>query len=105
MNTLFDVFNTKNDCSENLFKKTLTTQNLAQILEFFDSAIDYIKKLEVINDKGKSVKVCSSIINTGFSGWIINMISLKLLFQDFVTERAIFKSIRTFDLQQDQVYR
>lgn len=102
-NNLFDIFNTKTGESDNPFKRILSIENFVQIFDFFDTTIEYIKALKICNEKGNLIKVCNSNVNTGFSGWVINMISLKFLFQDFVTEREILKSIRTFDLLQDQL--
>lgn len=102
-NVLFDIFNTKNNNNDSPFKKILSTENSAEVFSFFDTATEYIKQLQIRNNKGNLTNVCKSIINTGFSGWVININSLKLFFQDFITEREILKSIRTFDLQQDQL--
>lgn len=102
-NTLFDILNTKHDKRESPFKKTLSMANANQVFEFIDEAIGYIKKLCVINDKGRKVKVCNSKINTGFNGCIIDLTSLKLLFQDFVQERQMIKEIPTYAFQQDQL--
>lgn len=98
---LFDVFNTKHDQSENPFKRALSSANAAQIFALFEMAIPYIKGLKVLNDKGRMIRVCHSKINTGFNGFITNMVSLKLLFQEFVEERMLVITIRTFCLQTD----
>lgn len=102
-NLLLDVFNTKNDQNENPFKKALSRENAAQIFELFESAIPYIKGLKVLNEAGKMIRVCNSQINTGFNGFVINMISLKLLFQEYVEERMLVTMLRTFCFSQDPV--
>lgn len=102
-NKLTDIFNTKNENNEDIFKRALSVANAEQIFAFFLNAINYIKGLKVINKKGEYVKVCNSIINTGFNGFIINMTSLKLLFQDLVQEKQITEMLRTYCFQQDSV--
>lgn len=99
---LFDIFNSKTDHSENTFKRILSTRNAAEIFQFCNSAIDYIKELKVkIKDKMRNV--CRSQIGTGFCGFIIDIVSLMLLFQEFVEERELIKSIRTYCFTQDPV--
>ncbi|XP_055309040.1 uncharacterized protein LOC129572948 [Sitodiplosis mosellana] len=102
-NTAFDIHNTKNDKKENPFKKTLSVENATLFFEFIDKAVEYIKRLRVVNDEGKLVRVCNSKINTGFNGCIIDMISLKMLFGEFVQERKLIASIPTYVFQQDQL--
>lgn len=102
-NTLFDVLNTKHDQNKNIFKRALSEENAATIFQVFDNAIRYIKGLKVLNDKGQIIRVCNSRINTGFNGFIINMISLKNIFQDYVEEQQLTKTLRTYCFQQDPV--
>lgn len=102
-NTTFDIFNSKTDMSENVFKKTLSKENAAEIFSFCGTAMNYIRELEVINAKGNKVTVCKSAISTGFSGFIIDMVSLMLLFQDYVMENELVKALRTYCFTQDPV--
>lgn len=102
-NSLFDIFNTKHDKSDNPFKRAISNANAHEIFEFFQSAIPYIKGLKVLNDTGAIVRVCNSKINTGFNGFIINMMSLKLLFEEYVEERMLITMIRTYCFSQDPV--
>lgn len=102
-NTVFDIHNSKNDKKENPFKKMLRIENAQVFFQFIDNAVEYIKRLRVINDEGKLVRVCNSKINTGFNGCIIDMMSLKLLFEEFVQKRKLIVSIPTYAFQQDQL--
>lgn len=99
-NSLFDVMNTKSGQNENPLKRAMSSENSAQIFELFDEAIPYIKGLKVLQDD-KIVRVCQSKINTGFNGFIINMTSLKHVFQEYVVERKLVKMLRTYCFQQD----
>ena len=79
-------------------------ENAPLFFQFIDSAVGYIKRLRVINDKVKLVRVCNSKINTGFcNGCVIDMMSLKLLFEEFVQERKLIVAIPTYNFQQDQL--
>lgn len=100
---LFDIFNTKKSSSTNPFKNALCVENATQILEFCDSAVEYIKKLKVENKQGKKVRITNSAINTGFNGFIYDIASLKLLFTDYVQEREIIKALPTYKFSQDPV--
>lgn len=100
---LFDVFNSKKELNGNLFKSILSHKNAAEIFKFFDDAIEYIKGLKKTSPKGNKIKVCYSRINTGFNGFIIDMVSLKLLFQDFVEIHFFMIAIKSSCLQQDPV--
>lgn len=102
-NQLFDVFNTKHDESDNPFKRALSVNNASEIFELFENAINYIKSLKIKNSKGKFVRVYKSRINTGFSGFVINIVSLKLLYQEYIEERQIMQILRTYNFQQDPV--
>lgn len=100
---LFSIFNSKSDQNENMFKRSLSCENANEIFIFFDYATKYLKGLQMKTDDGSLVRVCSSIINTGFNGFIINMESLKLLYRDLVETNECMEAIRTYCLQQDPI--
>lgn len=102
-NRLFDIFNTKKCQNSDPFKSALTTANATEIFEFFDEAIAYLKKLKFKIEEGKLISVSRSKINTGFNGMVINMTSLKILFQDFVQLQQIITVIPTYNFTQDPV--
>lgn len=102
-NRLFDIFNSKKEQNEDMFKSVLSQKNADEIFKFFEYAIKYIKGLKVENDKGNLIFVHKSRLNTGFNGFIIDMISLKHLFQNLVQNHIYTKTIKTYCLQQDPV--
>lgn len=102
-NNLFDIFNTKKMPNSNPFKMALNPTNAAQIFEFFDVAMNYMKKLKFRNKAGKLISVSRSRISTAFNGMVINMTSLKILFQDFLQQQQIIKVIPTYNFTQDPV--
>lgn len=101
--TLFNIFNTKHNEHEDAFKRALSFENKTAVFAFFDQAIIYIRGLKIVNDKGKLIKVCNSRINTGFSGSVINMMSLKELFHEYVELQQLTNMFRTYCFQQDPV--
>lgn len=103
-NNLFDVFNTKPDKdNENPFKRAIRADNKEDISSLFSSAIDYLKKLKVIESNGKSVLVCKSKSKTAFIGFIIDMTSLLLMYEDYVENQSLMRSIPTHPILQDHV--
>lgn len=72
----FDIFNSKNDDSDNVFKQTLRPENKNEIFAFCNQAIKYIEGLKMKSKKGNLIAICRSHLKTGFAGSIINMTSL-----------------------------
>lgn len=104
---LFDIFNTtihSKDSSENPFKRRLSAENAADIFSFIDEAIDYIKSLQIRANVGaRLTPLCSSLNKTGFQGWIINMQSLKALYEKLVVQDALITHIPTHTMSQDHL--
>lgn len=73
INHLFDIFNSRNSKSKQIFKNGLCPQNIDTIFAFFDETIKYLKNLKieaVVNEETKKINLCRSINNTGFLGYI-----------------------------------
>lgn len=104
---LFDVFNSKNDESDNIFKQTIRRENKEQIFAFFKVAIEYIEGLQMKSKKGNLLQICRSHIKTGFTGFIINMTSLIQMYREFViaddVPDILLDFIPTFALSQDHL--
>lgn len=97
---LFDIFNSKSDEHRKPLKRSLCKANKDQIYKIFESAISTIKQYEIIQD-GIRMNVLMSRKQTGFRGFIINMVSLKSIFEEFVEEKGWLDSIPTYHLSQD----
>lgn len=79
MNKLFDIFNSKRVKNGEIFKSAINETNARIIFDFFEEAIEYIKRLRL---KGK---LCVfSRRHTGFVGFIINMMSAKHIYEEYV---------------------
>lgn len=100
MNDLFDVFNTGHrdtleNSNNNIFKTPVNEDSAGEIFNFLDETAEYIKKLTINN-----VNVLRTRKHTGFLGMLINIHSLKRLYQDLVVTSKI-ESIPAFQLSQD----
>lgn len=101
-NNLFDVFNTKSDKNDTIYRSALNLSNCQEIFCFFEKAVQYIKSLMVIEDS-KKIAVVNSQAKVGFRGFIINMQSLQLIYNEYVVQRKILDSIQTYWLGQDML--
>lgn len=99
-NKLFNIFNSKSIGNNNVFKDTVNPNNVDAIFTFFNQAKPYILGLKMKNKNDKLVKIVQSKVRTGFAGFIINMQSLRYIFDQFVMEMQL-KSIPTYNLCQD----
>lgn len=100
-NDVFDIFNTKSNEHSNPLKNCLSKENKTQIYEKLDAISNYIPHLTLL-DNGKRKKVIESNRRVGFLGFLINIKSLKLMFEQFVEGRnPILEKIPSFYLMQD----
>lgn len=100
MNDLFDVFNTGykdtlQNNNNNAFKTPVSKDSAEEIFNFLDDTAKYIKQLSM-----KKVNVLRTRKHTGFLGMLINIHSLKSLYNELVIESKV-ESIATFHLSQD----
>lgn len=108
MNKLFDIFNTRgsaNRANHEIFKQPLSQSNNRVVFDFFEEATNYLRSLFIDNAKQnakpKIVQITKSRKKTAFRGYIINMSSLKLIFDEFIKNEGALESISTYYLQQD----
>lgn len=106
-NRLFDIFNTtinSKDSSENIFKRRISVENAAGIFSFFDEAIACIKGLQIRAKSGaRLTPLCSSSSKTGFQGWIVNMQTLKAIYDKLIVRDELITHIPTHTLSQDHL--
>lgn len=105
MNKLFDIFNSRGSANCDIFKQALSGLNNRVVFDFFEKATDYLKCLWINdakkNAKPKLVQITKSRKKTAFRGYIVNMSSLKLMFDEFIENDGALESISTYFLQQD----
>lgn len=101
---LFDIFNTKSvSVNENLFKCALNPENKEDIFTLLNESVEYIKKLSFKDEAGEVKNLCLSSARTGFIGFIINISSLKSIYESYVERSHDLKLIPTYYLNQDAV--
>lgn len=117
VNILFDIFNSRSKIHSNLFKRSLNKENARVIFDFFDSTIAYLKSLKievtrksrdkhingVPNDNSTLVPLLQSRSKTGVRGFIVDMVSLKSMFAEFVEGSGLLDSVPTYYLLQDVI--
>lgn len=97
-NDLFDVLNSKNLHSKN-YKKPLNSNNMTNILEFFDKAENYIKNLRTSKN---GQLVLESKKKTGFLGFLTGIYWVKFLYSTLI-ETNTLKFILTYKFSQDHL--
>lgn len=96
VNTLFDIMNTKRIRGNGYdFRSALNPNNADTVFKFFDEVAKYLKSLRFTR------KLCiKSRRSTGFIGYLINMTSIRFMYQEYVLSGAL-TSLPTFYLSQD----
>lgn len=96
LNNLVDIFNTKHKQkvlsepqNENLFKEPIHRGNKHIIYDFFETAIEYLKGMQIVTDTGARRSLIRSPQNAGFKGFIINMYSLRRIVDTYVEKDMI----------------
>lgn len=98
MNDIFDIMNSKRILSSNSFKSAINPLNQAEIFERFDDAIAYLRTLKLPSGQ----LVISARTKTAFRGFVINMITLKAIYEECV-ESGLMQFLPTFSFSQDHV--
>lgn len=103
-NDLFDILNstTSSNSKQNLLKRMMSEDNLAQISHVFERAIDYFKSLQCKNDSKKLVKACNSTIKTAFQGCIVNMKNVMSIYERLIADNHL-RHFPTHTLSQDHL--
>lgn len=95
MNKVFDIFNSKKDKDENIFKSPIKMSSKDTVIIFLDQVEDYLCSLKF---DGKSVMLTR--IKTAFKGTLINIISLKEIIAEYL-ETGRIECVPTFRMSQD----
>lgn len=119
VNTLFDIFNSKDMKSQNIFKKPLNPDNKRVAFDHFKKSIEYFKTLKIDRnpptDNVSSIQVATkgnidNIIpilksnrKTAFRGFIICMYSSMQMFTELVEDKSLLKFFPTYMILQDVI--
>lgn len=109
-NNLFDIFNSRSLKSKVKFKNPLCQANNHEIFGYLDEVSEYIKGLKIsvpIGSNHTTRKTIVSILNTrsktAFRGFLINIKSLKQMYNDILVNQNSLMVFPTFMLSQDFV--
>lgn len=94
-NKIFDIFNAKHENSQNRNKRGLNVENAQEIFDFLNYMIIYIKSLTI-----RRVEVLKTKRATGFLGFLINIESLKILYEEIIVTKKL-RVILFYYLGQD----
>lgn len=105
---LFDVFNSKTILKEDIFKRALNENNQNEVFKFLQSCIECIQKLSVREKNARTNKVSIKPIlksrkKFAFRGIIININSLKCIYDEYVEKNKFFSMLPTYFFQQDVI--
>lgn len=116
INTLFDIFNTKDSKNTNIFKRAMSLENKRIIFDFFNDSITFLKTLKIeteyyVKAKGekkaerkfKIVSLLKSRNKAAFRGFIIDMRSVMAMFVEYIEKKQFLESIPTYNLLQDVI--
>lgn len=98
MNNIFDIMNTKNTNSDNIFKQAITPSNEEKVFAYFDYASRYIQKLKLSNGK----TIIDSAKRCAFRGLITNMVNFESIYRECIESNTV-ENLKTFAFSQDHV--
>lgn len=96
-NKAFDILNSKHIDSNNLFKRGLNEENAEKIFEFLNYFEIYIKSIKL---GGRNILQTDR--KTGFLGFLVNINTLKCIYEAFVLTKRI-ENIQFYFLGQDSL--
>lgn len=96
-NNVFDIFNSKHECEQNIFKSPINEHSKEENFTYLDNFVEYIKGLS-IHSQDKSILYSQR--KTAFLGFIINIANVKEIYNSYVETKCI-PNLRTRDLNQD----
>lgn len=108
-NDLFDIFNSRTMQSRTKYKNPLSPANKAEVFSYLERVTQYIKglKLRSVTKTRSTRKNIRSILDsrskTAFRGYLINIESLKRMYEEFIVKNKTLKIFPTFMLSQDFV--
>lgn len=105
-NRLFDTMNTDRVKGGDIFKSAINEENKEQIFKFLNEAKEYILSLKVSRKKGgkgKLVPVVKSTVKAGFRGFVINIVSILKMYDEYVEKQKCMRYMATYRLSQDHL--
>lgn len=98
INDLFDIFNSQN-LRQKFYKRPINPDNYELIFSKLDECKEYLSNLKLENGQ----LLIHSNRKTGFLGFLINIESLKMLYQDICQREQIVPYIPLYQISQDHL--
>lgn len=102
MDKLFDILNSRNMRSNNVYKNALSEKNKAAIFHFLEYCKDYLTNLKMLRNK-KKVNVFKTINGTPILGFIMDITNLQSMYTEYVEESVLMKEISSYSFSQDHL--
>lgn len=103
-NDLFDIFDTRHSRSTNIYKRALNPNNKRVVYARLNECAEYLKGLQIRRvEKPGLIPLLKSRNQTGFKGYLIDIASLKLIYEEYVEDQKLLEQIPTFAFSQDHV--
>lgn len=106
MDTLWDIMNSQRilEDATNKYKSAINPKNKDDVFAFLLKAKQYLLTLEVVSKRsGKKVKIINSDVKTGFTGYVIDIISVTAIYQELVEDHHYMIFLATYRMSQDHV--
>lgn len=97
VNDIFDIFNFRNLCNIG-FKKPLSKNNNIEIFDKLDEVYEYFSKLKFED----GTLIINSKRRLGFAGFLMNIITLKWLYVDYI-EKGLLIFLPLYKFSQDHL--
>ncbi|EZA53571.1 THAP domain-containing protein, partial [Ooceraea biroi] len=98
MNDLFDIFNSRN-LRQKFYKRPINPDNYESVLCKLEECKEYLLNLKFENGQ----LVVRSNRKTGVLGFLINIESLKMLYQDICDKEQILPYVPLYQISQDHL--
>lgn len=101
---LFDIMNTSRIKRGNKFKSAINKENKDEIFEFLRMAKRYILSLKVAGKKRNNfVFLVKSGLKTGFRGFVMDIVSIMKIYEEYVEKQKCMPFLATYRLSQDHL--
>lgn len=106
MDPLWDIMNSQRILGSeiNQYKSAINPKNSGDVFKFLVEAKEYLLSLEIVSKRSKKrVKVVMSDRQTGFRGFIIDIISITAMYHDLVEKHHYMLFFASYRMSQDHL--
>lgn len=103
MDQLASVCNSHDKNKIDPFEKPLGPENIRIVKSFFSECLTYLQSLKITCKQNvRKVPITKSVRKVGFSGMIINIKTILLMYEEFIVE-GIMHELPTYSMSQDHL--